>query len=294
MTNNVEPFRTQHSNIKLNNIILGFFEGIFIDDQINEIEINALIKWIECYPEVCNLSNFDVLYQLLIKANADPKFLIENRDELNQVLTGFKRSTYFTAGTVDTQRLHGVLAGLLCDGTINDREVVALRMWLDGHKHLEQDHLFKEVYQLLVSVRELNQVDPAVIQTLIQTISKYVDRENYCLPKQAVTSTSENINPDFYHGDFVISGFTFCLTGASERYTKAEWKEVIEAKGGMFTDSLTKKVDYLVICNKGNPHWAHMSYGRKFEQALKWQSEGGKVQILTEDDFVKVLEGNHD
>ncbi|MFH4289553.1 NAD-dependent DNA ligase, partial [Acinetobacter baumannii] len=76
---------------------------------------------------------------------------------------------YFTAGTADTQRLHGVLAGLLCDGTINDREVVALRIWLDGHKHLEQDHLFKEVYQLLVSVKELNHVDPFVIQTLIQT-----------------------------------------------------------------------------------------------------------------------------
>lgn len=33
-----------------------------------------------------------------------------------------------------------------------------------------------------------------------------------------------------------------------------------------------------------------MSYGRKFEQALKWQKEGEQIKILTEDDFVKVLE----
>ena len=87
-----------------------------------------------------------------------------------------------------------------------------------------------------------------------------------------------------------LIGKTICLTGASNRYTKAEWKDVIEAKGCIFKDDLTKTVDYLVICNKGNPHWAHMSYGRKFEQALKWQKYGVNIRILTEDDFVNVLE----
>ncbi len=53
----------------------------------------------------------------------------------------------------------------------------------------------------------------------------------------------------------------------------------------MFTNSLTKKVNYLVVCNKGNPDWAHSSYGRKIEQALKWQKDGADIRILTEDDF---------
>ena len=106
-----------------------------------------------------------------------------------------------------------------------------------------------------------------------------------------MTSTIDNQNPDFYHGNVEIIGKTICLTGASNRYTKAEWKDAIEAKGGIFKDDLTKTVDYLVICNKGNPHWAHMSYGRKFEQALKWQKDGANIRILTEDDFVNVLGG---
>ena len=124
---------------------------------------------------------------------------------------------------------------------------------------------------------------------MIETINKYVDHHNHCFPKQVITSTAQDINPDFYHGELTIFGSIFCLTGASARYTKAEWKGVIEAKGGIFTDSLTKKVDYLVICNKGNPHWAHMSYGRKFEQALKWQSQKHNIKIITEDDFVKAI-----
>ena len=67
---------------------------------------------------------------------------------------------------------------------------------------------------------------------------------------------------------------------------------LITAQSLIFKDDLTKTVDYLVICNKGNPHWAHMSYGRKFEQALKWQKDGANIRILTEDDFSNFLEGN--
>nr|WP_275666588.1 BRCT domain-containing protein [Acinetobacter pittii] len=122
-------------------------------------------------------------------------------------------------------------------------------------------------------------------------MAKYIQLNNFGLPQVRVSSSQDNKNPDFYHGNIEIIGKTICLTGASERYTKAEWKEAIEVQEGIFTDSLTKKVDYLVICNKGNVHWAHMSYGRKFEQALKWQKEGANILILTEDDFIKVLVG---
>ncbi len=281
--------QAKHSNIKLNNTILGFFEGIFIDDEINEIEVKGLMRWIEVYPEFCELANFDSLYQILNKAINDKAFLEKNRSEVNELLITFKRSKYFASGTADIQRLHGLLSGLLCDGNITDIEVLALQQWLDGHKHLKEENLYEEIYSLLSTVRVLNKVDLAVIEALVANISKYVNRDDYCLPKVALSSTLEQRNPNFYHGEFKIDGALFCITGASNRYTKAEWKEAIESKGGLFTDSLTKKVKYLVICNKGNPNWAHMSYGRKFEQALKWQKDGANIRILTEDDFVNIL-----
>ena len=57
----------------------------------------------------------------------------------------------------------------------------------------------------------------------------------------------------------------------------------------MFTDSLTQKVNYLVVCNKENPNCAHMSYGRKFEQAKKIQSTENRIKLLTEDFFITQL-----
>ena len=275
---------------KLGNLFLGFFEGLFLDGKVRLQEIEALIKWVEQYPDAVTVPHFEPLYQVLLKATEDPQFLLANHQEVQSHLDLFKNSKYFKEHTSDVQRLHGVLAGLACDSDYTDEEVLALNAWLERHNYLKDDPIYKDVIIALNHVRILNRVSTDTKEVLRLTLTKYIQLNNFGLPQITVTSTEENKNPDFYHGNVEIFGKTICLTGASARYTKAEWKQVIESKSGIFKDDLTKTADYLVICNKGNPHWAHMSYGRKFEQALKWQKDGANIRILTEDDFVKVLE----
>lgn len=276
---------------KLGNLFLGFFEGLFLDGRVRLQEIEALIKWVEQYPEAVTVPHFETLYQVLLKAVENPQFLLANHQEVQAHLDLFKNSKYFKEHTCDLQRLHGVLAGLACDSDYTDDEVLALSAWLDRHDYLKDDPIYEEIILVLNPVRISNQVSGDTKEVLRLTLAKYIQLNNFGLPQVRVFSSQDNKNPDFYHGNIEIIGKTICLTGASERYTKAEWKEAIEVQEGIFTDSLTKKVDYLVICNKGNVHWAHMSYGRKFEQALKWQKEGANILILTEDDFIKVLVG---
>ncbi|AKA30324.1 BRCT domain-containing protein [Acinetobacter baumannii] len=277
---------------KLGNLFLGFFEGLFLDGRVRLQEIEALIKWVEQYPDAVTVPHFEPLYQVLLKAAEDPQFLLANHQEVQTHLDLFKNSKYFKEHTCDVQRLHGVLAGLACDSDYTDDEVLALNAWLDRYDYLKDDPIYKEIIVALNHVRILNRVSGDTKEVLRLTLGKYIQLNNFGLPQVRVSSTEDNKNPDFYHGNVELIGKTICLTGASARYSKAEWKKVIESQGGIFKDDLTKTVDYLVICNKGNPHWAHMSYGRKFEQALKWQKDGANIRILTEDDFVKVLEEN--
>lgn len=286
----LDVFNARANQNKLGNLFLGFFEGLFIDGRVHIKEIEALIKWVEHYPACVDLPHFETLYNLLLKAAEDPEFLLQKHKEISEIMVKFKRSDYFIKNTCDVQRLHGLMAGIVCDQTLNQDEVFALNQWLKDNDHLEEDPIYTEVYSKLKPVRVNKAVDEKTINVVLSTINRYVNYDNYGIPKVAVSSSQENQNPDFYHGPFAIEGFTICLTGASTRYTKAEWKNAIEAKNGIFKDDMTKSVDYLVICNKGNPHWAHMSYGRKFEQALKWQQDGVGIKILTEDDFVKILE----
>lgn len=283
---NLEKYNAVASRTKLANLFLGFFEGLFIDGEVHSKEIKALMTWVETYPECINIPHFSILYDLLVKAYEEPLFLLDKKAEIKDVFKHFKNSEYFIDGTADIQRLHGVLAGVICDQNLRCQEVLALTDWLSKREYLSEHFIFTELMSILKEVKNQRIVSQDIKNELIEFLRKYINVDDDGLPLAIVSGGSDIMkNPDFYHEAIPVQGVVFCLTGASNRFMKSEWKALIEAKGGIFTDNLTKKVNYLVICNKGNPHWAQMSYGRKFEQARKMQKEQHEIRILTEDHF---------
>ena len=74
----------------------------------------------------------------------------------------------------------------------------------------------------------------------------------------------------------ILSGLTFCVTGTLKGYSREEIKKYIESLGGHFTDTVTKKTDYLIVGN--NP-------GSKLQKAEKFG-----VEIITEEEFLRLVE----
>lgn len=286
----LEIFDSKFTNTKLANLFLGFFEGLFLDGEIHTQELQALVTWVETYPNCIDIPHFENLYRLLVKSYESPSFLLENKSEIQSLFQQFKNSKFFIRGTADIQRLHGLMAGVICDQNLRSTEVIELKRWLEQKEYLNEHFIYDEIYKILNKLKYGENVSHELKFELIDCLKKYVNIDDYGLPLAAVSSQSNNfINLDFYHDVLVFSNLSYCFTGASVNYLKSDWKEIVESKGGLFTDSLTKKVDYLVICNKGNPNWAQMSYGRKFEQARKMQNENNKIRIITEDHFVKFI-----
>lgn len=279
-----ELVNSKYISTKFSNVFLGFFEGLFIDN-----EIKALIVWVETYPQSIQIPHFDNLYNVCIRAYENPCFLEDKKSEVIQIFKLFKKSEFFISGTADIQRLHGVLAGIICDKELRAKEVLALKEWMVQRKYLKGNFLYDDVFSILSPVMNLSDVTDDIKRTLINNLEKYLNIDDYGLPLLVVASSESVDNPDFFYQKIAIKESIICITGASERYSKNQWKELIESNGGVFTDSLTQKVNYLVVCNKGNPNWAHMSYGRKFEQAKKIQSTGNRIKLLTEDFFITQL-----
>lgn len=75
-----------------------------------------------------------------------------------------------------------------------------------------------------------------------------------------------------------LSGKTFVVTGTLSSYSRDQAKEVIEAAGGKVTSSVSKNTDYVVVGE--NP-------GSKYDKAQRL-----KIAILTEEDFLKLIEKN--
>lgn len=281
----IEKFMGNAISDKSINTFLGFLEGVTIDGKINEKEIDAIIQWHKGMPEL-NTSQFEMLFKVLSEITTSDGISDEEKDRFIKVLNLFKSTEFYKKHTADVQRLHGVLAGLVCDTDLILDELICLNTWLKDHDHLEEDILYQEIFSALRPLRTKKTLTTTEINSIFKLITRYVDPDDHGQLKKCVDS---NDNPDFYKGLITLEEAVYCFTGASTRFKKNEWKALVENNGGKFVDDMTLKVDYLVICNKGNSAWAHVSYGRKFEQAKKWQNEGNNIKIITEDDFVALV-----
>jgi DNA ligase (NAD+) len=74
-----------------------------------------------------------------------------------------------------------------------------------------------------------------------------------------------------------LKGKIFCFTGELEKYTRSEAQKIVEELGGEAVDSISSKVDYLVVGK--NP-------GSKLEKAKKYP----RIQIIDENTFLKMIE----
>ena len=75
--------------------------------------------------------------------------------------------------------------------------------------------------------------------------------------------------------DSRFAGMTFVLTGALEKFTRDEAREMIEKRGGKVSGSVSKKTTYVV---------AGENAGSKLQKA---QQLG--IPVLTEDEFLEFL-----
>jgi hypothetical protein len=85
---------------------------------------------------------------------------------------------------------------------------------------------------------------------------------------------------------------SFCITGASNRATRRRMREYVESMGGISKEDVSKHLNYLVVCDGGNPTWSYSCYGRKLELAISYRREGASLVVVRENDFWDGLADN--
>lgn len=85
--------------------------------------------------------------------------------------------------------------------------------------------------------------------------------------------------------NIVFSGATFCFTGASAKYKRSDFEQIVKDLGWEPLAGVSAKLHYLVIGAEGNPCWAYACYGRKVEKAVELRKKGVKVVLVHENDF---------
>jgi NAD-dependent DNA ligase len=268
------------------NTLLGIMEGVALDGVINATELEYLDAWIAEHRDVESLHPFSELLPVIRESIADGKLDDEERKDLKWLCDKVRSTDYYDTMTADMQRLHAVLGGVVSDGEIAAEELRGLRVWLEEHEHLKTLWPYDEISSLITGVLADGRIDNAEHDLLRAFFGEFVmsDATNV-VASTADASTLGVAGICASCPEIEFAGMKFCFTGGSARYTRDELFDTVRRLGGTVTNSVSGKLNVLVVGADGNPCWAYACYGRKIAQAMQLRKSGARILVVHENDF---------
>lgn len=175
--------------------------------------------------------------------------------------------------------LLGIAEGLIADAVLNDAEIRFLKTWLEKHDAAScewpVDLILKQVQDVLADGVVTDDERSHLLQTLRMLIG---GRLNAIAEAPRVTELALDIVERV-----TIPGSLFCLTGEFVYAPRERCCEEIAKRGGIVKNSVTKKLNYLLVGGLGSEEWKHGSYGTKIIKAMDYKRDGCALKIVHED-----------
>lgn len=185
------------------------------------------------------------------------------------------------------QSLLGICVGLIADGELNDAEIRFLELWLADNEAITDDYPAKLLRMRIKSVLSDGHITQEERAHLHSTLAELIGGT---LQESGSPSGGSTSLPVAHDPEIIFAGKRFCLTGNFAFGSRSKCTQVIEAHGGEVADSVTRALDYLVIGSMASDEWAHSSYGRKVETAVKHQEKGMPLLIISEEQWAEALD----
>ncbi len=94
----------------------------------------------------------------------------------------------------------------------------------------------------------------------------------------------------------MIAGKSFAFTGHFTTMTSELARETVLNKGGSVPSSVTKTLDYLVVGNRESPllNNGDGKRGKKFVKAEELNERDANIQLVTEGNFIDMLQSQEE
>lgn len=271
----------------------GILLGINLDNEVREKEINELHKWAEHHNELITRNPFNEFMTIIAQATENKIPTKETIEDLFWLCQKYECDNYYyKAVTTDLQTLQGLCHGILSDGVISDKEINGLDRWLSENEHLKTYYPYDELRSLILSILSDHKVENEERLVLKAFFNEFIRLEDKVTDEQNRIDTADIHIEGLCTSEpqVIFPGKTFCITGILQRGTREDLQRDILKLGGIPTESVNKKTDYLIVGDNGNPAWAFSCYGRKVEKALALRKEGHTIILIHEFDFGDIVD----
>ncbi|MBS1685450.1 MAG: BRCT domain-containing protein [Bacteroidetes bacterium] len=270
-------------------LLIGIIEGISCDKKITEDEDNGLFEWIKSKQSYQYKEPYKGIYAVIMESLADGILTLEESQNIIWHCKQYvQKDNYYNELTSGLQRLYGIVKGISIDREVTIEEIEYLTKWMDKHTRLKGSWPFDELYNLVIRMVQDKQITHDEQKEFLAFYNAFINDS----PDSSSADMVEALQGGYCQIDpeIKVAENTFCITGISSRYKRKEIAERIELFGGYVSNTLTSKVNYLVVCDEKNACWAFTCYGRKVEQAINWRKKGVSMAIVHEFDLYDAFE----
>lgn len=173
--------------------------------------------------------------------------------------------------------LLGIAQGLLCDGELNDKEIEFLHDWLRNHHEIAVTPPANIVFQRVADVVKDGIITARERSYLVETLEALVGArsEDLAEPTHVMELAFDNVERVLFKESL------FCLTGDFAYADRSQCEDLVATRGGIL-GNVTKKLNYLIVGQRGSVEWKHGSFGTKIAKALDYKQRGVPILIVAE------------
>lgn len=254
------------------NELYGIIQGINYDGIVNEKEVKRLNKWI------ADNKQYEKLYRLFYNIINSLNEILENNimDKYNRLrllnlVQSINSSKIYNEKTLNLQVLYGIVDGIICDDKIVEDEILKLNRWLENNDNLFEEYPYNKISTIIKNVLKDGIISKSEKTNLL------TDLKNILTP------------PEKEVDSVALQGKTFCLSGEFRCGSKTEVKTKLENLGAISKNGVSAKVDYLFVGSLGSEAWKFGKIGGKIAKAQELQEKGSRIQIVDEDNLLKII-----
>ncbi|MGN4933320.1 BRCT domain-containing protein [Aeromonas rivipollensis] len=265
----------------------GILWGVTADRQLNETEILFLATWLKSNPELNRDRDFQAIQRAIEAVLEDGIITADEKDGLYALL----RKVLIDAGDDEKPQdidgvvnlLLGFLQGVSADSHLLDKEIGLLAhiVATDAASATWPGNLLNKRLQRIIEEGAISDEERDELLELI----KQITGEHFTETGLAVGMATKI----FADGNVMsIFGKRVCFTGKFFSDTRFNLEQHAKALGAEPVKSMSKMVNVLVIGGLASRDWMFTSHGRKIEAAIKAREEGCDIQIINEEDWVRI------
>jgi NAD-dependent DNA ligase len=179
--------------------------------------------------------------------------------------------------------LIGLSRGIIADKNVNQQEAEFLRSWMEENISYCSDPIVNQLYCRIQEMLIDGILDKEEQEELHQILAAFTGESTVTHCNQLTTSLPLCSPPP----KIEFPTMTFCLTGKFAYGPRRICEEVIVERGGNLANTMSGKVDYLVVGTFCSTDWIHTSYGLKIKKAAELRNQGNDVGIISEDHWAQ-------